>query len=115
METIQEKKLSTFAVDVLEGLQAKPKYLSSKYFYDEAGSRLFQQIMHIPEYYLTDCELEIFQDKGNSIIQAYGMNGQAFDFIELGAGDGLKTKVLLEKMWQLKKDFTYILENSFFL
>jgi dimethylhistidine N-methyltransferase len=108
METIQEKKLSTFAVDVLEGMQAKPKYLSSKYFYDEAGSRLFQQIMHIPEYYLTDCELEIFQDKGNSIIQAYGMNGQAFDLIELGAGDGLKTKVLLEKMWQLKKDFTYI-------
>jgi len=108
MDAIQEKKLSTFALDVLEGLQASPKYLSSKYFYDADGSRLFQQIMHMPEYYLTDCELEIFHHKGDAIIQAFGMNGQAFDLIELGAGDGLKTKVLLEKLWQLRKDFTYI-------
>ncbi len=108
MDTIQEKKLSTFAFDVLDGLHASPKYLSSKYFYDEAGSRLFQQIMHMPEYYLTDCELEIFKEKGDAIIESFGMNGQAFDLIELGAGDGLKTKVLLEKLWQLKKDFTYI-------
>ncbi|MBU1369790.1 MAG: L-histidine N(alpha)-methyltransferase [Bacteroidetes bacterium] len=108
MDTIQEKKLSSFAIDVMDGLRADPKYLSSKYFYDEAGSRLFQQIMHMPEYYLTDCEMDIFKEKGDAIIQAFGMNGQAFDLIELGAGDGLKTKVLLEKLCQLKKDFTYI-------
>ena len=53
----------TFALDVLAGLSQTPKSLPSKYFYDEEGSKLFQQITELPEYYLTQCEFEIFQDK----------------------------------------------------
>jgi len=46
--------IENFKKEVLEGLSASPKYLSSKYFYDEKGDALFQQIMRMPEYYLTD-------------------------------------------------------------
>ena len=49
------------AKDTLEGLSSPQKHLSSKYFYDDKGSRIFQDIMKMAEYYLTDCELEIFQ------------------------------------------------------
>ena len=57
------KRKTIFYNDVMEGLRAKPKYLDSKYFYDEAGDKLFQQIMDCDEYYLTNCELEIMQKK----------------------------------------------------
>ena len=50
---------NTFAKEVIEGLSARKKYLSSKYFYDDQGSRIFQEIMKMPEYYLTDSEFEI--------------------------------------------------------
>src|SRR5262249_56209806 len=50
---------SSFATDVLAGLTARPKRLSPKYFYDEAGSRLFEQITELPEYYPPRCHLPI--------------------------------------------------------
>lgn len=94
-----------FALSVLEGLQQKPKQLSSKYFYDAAGDHLFQQIMHMPSYYLTDCEYEIFDQQKALILQKLGE--QPFDLIELGAGDGLKTKVLLRHLLQEGIAFQY--------
>ena len=97
--------LSDFARDVRDGLSRQPKMLSSKYFYDEAGDKLFQRIMAMPEYYLTDCELEIFQAQRADILRALGE--QPFDLIELGAGDGLKTQVLLEHFLEEKVDFAY--------
>jgi len=84
-----------FAKDVLEGLSANPKHLSSKYFYDDTGSKIFQDIMRMPEYYLTDCELEIFETQSDEILNAFTEDGSEFEIIELGAGDGVKTKVLL--------------------
>ena len=84
-----------FAKDTLEGFSASPKYLSSKYFYDTKGSRIFQDIMQMPEYYLTDCELEIFETKKQEIFSAFTEKDTSCNLIELGAGDGLKTKVLL--------------------
>ena len=50
---------ATFAADVLEGLAATPKRLPAKYFYDDAGSRLFERITRLPEYYPTRTELRI--------------------------------------------------------
>src|SRR5258706_15290585 len=50
---------SSFARDVIDGLAARPKRLSPKYFYDEIGSRLFEEITALPEYYPTRCELAI--------------------------------------------------------
>lgn len=97
-----------FATDVDTGLSSDPKYLSSKYFYDDEGSRLFQEIMKLPEYYLTRSELEIFQDHGDDICERFGAGEGAFDLIELGAGDGLKTAVLVEKLLQGGNSFTFV-------
>lgn len=94
-----------FALSVLEGLQRVPKQISSKYFYDEHGDRLFQQIMRMPSYYLTDSEYEIFDRQKGSILQQIGSH--PFDLIELGAGDGLKTKVLLRHLLEKGVAFKY--------
>jgi L-histidine N-alpha-methyltransferase len=96
---------SVFAEDVLNGLSSTPKMLSSKYFYDAKGDELFQQIMHMPEYYLTNCELEIFERQKAAILSAIGH--QAFNLIELGAGDGYKTKILLKHFLEKQVQFEY--------
>ena len=97
---------STFEKEIYEGLTAFPKYISSKWFYDKKGDKLFQEIMHLPEYYLTGCEYEIL-DTYTQEINALFDDPQGFDLIELGAGDGKKTKLLLENLMQTGKKFTY--------
>ena len=99
---------SEFAQDIERGLLSLPKQLQSKYFYDDIGSRIFQDIMRMPEYYLTDCELEIFQKQKQSIYQSFTKSGAQFNLIELGAGDGLKTKVLLSYFLSKNGNFEYI-------
>lgn len=96
-----------FAKDTLEGLSATPKFLSSKYFYDDRGSKIFQDIMRMPEYYLTDCELEIFQSQKQDILDEFVKQNNCFELIELGAGDGLKTKILLSHFLNHSVDFKY--------
>lgn len=98
-------QISAFAADVFEGLASNPRRLSSKWFYDERGDALFQQIMGMPEYYLTDCELEIFQTAGPELLNAIG--NRSFDLIELGAGDGTKTQFLIEQFLAAGANFTY--------
>ncbi len=98
--------LTPLAEDVNIGLQAENKFLSSKYFYDAKGDELFQQIMHLDEYYLTRKELEIFNTHKAAILEAID-DGEPFRIIELGAGDGLKTKVLLKHFLEQGVDFTY--------
>ena len=95
----------TFALDVEQGLSNYPKRLPSKYFYDAIGDQLFQDIMAMPEYYLTNCEFEIFSEQKANILEAIG--DQPFELIELGAGDGTKTKILLEHFLAEQRDFTY--------
>ena len=100
--------LSELANDTLHGLTAKPKYLLSKYFYDDAGSSIFQDIMKMPEYYLTDCEYEIFDVYKNQIIDEFIKDNAHFDLVELGSGDGLKTKVLLNAMIGRQINISYV-------
>jgi len=100
--------LSEFAKDVLEGLTSRPKHLSSKYFYDERGSKIFQDIMQMQEYYLTDCELEIFNSHKQEIFKAFAEQDDHFVLVELGAGDGTKTKVLLNHFLNQQIHFEYI-------
>jgi len=97
----------TFAKDVDEGLSEDPKWLSSQYFYDDRGSRIFQQIMSMPEYYLTACEFEILQTRSDEILERLGFDGH-FNIFELGAGDGIKTKEMLASFLQAGADITYI-------
>lgn len=99
--------LTSFAKDCLDGLMADQKYLSSKYFYDKRGSEIFQDIMRMPEYYLTDCELEIFQQQKEDIYSAFSTNSSTLELVELGAGDGLKTKILLSHFLDQNLDFEY--------
>ena len=100
---------TSFAKDVHIGLSSHPKKLSSKYFYDERGDALFVEIMSLPEYYLTRSEMEIFQHQTDHIISSFGVEpGKHFDLVELGAGDGLKTKVLLAALVAKNYSFTYI-------
>ena len=96
-----------FEEDVYKGLTSYPKTLSSKYFYDEKGDKLFQQIMELPEYYLTNCEYAILQQHKEAIATAF-QHENGFDLIELGAGDGKKTKVLLNELVRKKFTFNYL-------
>src|SRR6185437_14303482 len=96
---------SGFAEDVVKGLSSNPKRLSSKYLYNEEGDKLFQQIMHLPEYYVTRCEYEILQTHKQTIAQ---LCPEPFQLIDLGAGDGLKTMVLLDYFIKKKAAFQYL-------
>lgn len=98
---------NTFANDIIEGLNAKNKHLSSKYFYDNNGSKIFQEIMNMPEYYLTDSEFEILSLQAKQIIDAVNFD-QPFNIVELGAGDGFKTFKLLEYLVNNKVNFYYV-------
>lgn len=122
MQSTPTPELTQFASDVLAGLSSTPKSLSSKYFYDDEGSRLFQEIMKLPEYYLTDCEHEIFSTQAAQILNSF-LNGSvdaasansqsafriphSFDLIELGAGDGTKTAVLVDHFLKAGADISY--------
>jgi dimethylhistidine N-methyltransferase len=97
----------TFAQDVMLGLNSTPKTLPSKYFYDAKGDKLFQQIMALPEYYLTRKEYEILELQHEQILEQILASNQPFNLVELGAGDGMKTKILLRYLTEKKAEFTY--------
>ena len=87
--------LSGMAADVRAGLTKPFKELSPRYFYDERGSRLFEDITRLPEYYPTRCERAILERNSAEICAAAG--GPA-TLIELGSGSAAKTRVLLDAM-----------------
>ncbi len=82
------------------------KSLPSKYFYDQRGDALFQAIMDMPEYYLTRSEYEIVNQQYTAIAEALNPKGR-LDVMELGAGDGTKTNVLLSNWLALGMDISY--------
>ncbi|MDA0194898.1 MAG: L-histidine N(alpha)-methyltransferase [Bacteroidetes bacterium] len=96
-----------FARDVTRGLSANRKYLSSKYFYDEKGDELFQQIMELDEYYLTRSEYSIFDKNKERILETFCADCKGFNLLEFGAGDGYKTKVLLRHFAEQNTNFHY--------
>jgi L-histidine N-alpha-methyltransferase len=98
--------MSSFKKNVIDGLSADEKYLSSRYFYDATGDQIFQEIMAMPEYYLTRAEAEIFELRKKKIYSSLNF-GEHFNLVELGAGDGLKTKILLHSFLEDKASFGY--------
>lgn len=98
---------TAFKNDVYAGLTSFPKYLYSKYIYDEKGDKLFQDIMNLPEYYLTKCEFDILSLHTAEIAKLFNNPSTGFDLIELGAGDGKKTKILLRHLAENRFDFVY--------
>lgn len=107
MRSAPSPELTQFAEDVRRGLSSTPKELSSKYFYDDEGTRLFQEIMKLPEYYLTSCESEIFREQTANIYTFFAHGNKGFDLIELGAGDGTKTAILVDHFMRQNADITY--------
>jgi dimethylhistidine N-methyltransferase len=84
----------SFAQDVIAGLTQRPKKLSPKYFYDETGSKLFEQITLLPEYYPTRTELRILRDRGAEIAAAIPSDAA---LVEFGAGATTKVRLLLKQ------------------
>lgn len=98
MELVADEQLAesaALAEEVRTGLQKMPKQVSSRFFYDAEGSRLFAEIMHSPDYYLTRSEYEILETHKADMLRQFSPDNRPFELVELGAGDGLKTKILL--------------------
>lgn len=98
---------SGFMKDIKLGLSSQSKYLPSKYFYNEKGDELFRRIMELPEYYLTRAEYAILKEHASEIMSVMDKN-KPFRLVELGAGDGMKTKVLLSHLLKAGYYFTYV-------
>ncbi len=80
---------------LIAGLDRPDKSISPKYFYDETGSQLFEQITRLPEYYLTDTELQIMEAH---VDEMTALIGPSASLIEFGSGSSLKTQMLLQHM-----------------
>jgi dimethylhistidine N-methyltransferase len=91
VETARER----FRADALEGLGLAPKRLAPKYFYDRAGSLLFDAICELPEYYVTRAETAILQAQCHAIVASWGPRVRV---VEPGAGSFTKTRLLLEAL-----------------
>ena len=96
---------ATMARDVRAGLCAYPKELAPKYFYDDRGSRLFEQITELPEYYPTRAERTILDWRSAEILAAAGAPGT---LVELGSGSAAKTRHLLSAMRDAGSLETYV-------
>ncbi len=84
--------------EIVAGLTQPHKSISSKYFYDERGSQLFDAITQLPEYYLTGTEIGIMR---NNIAEIVELVGKQASLIEFGSGSSLKTRILLEHLDEL--------------
>jgi dimethylhistidine N-methyltransferase len=96
--TEQESSVAADLREILTGLGRSPKVLSPKFFYDELGSRLFEKITELPEYYLTRTELSIMRQHIGEIVNLVGPQAS---LIEFGSGSSMKTRILLEHLERL--------------
>lgn len=94
-----------FAQEVNAGLSTKPKYLNPKYFYDDIGSLLFEEICCQPEYYLTNKEATILEKHSSDIVRMT-RNGVR-SVVELGSGSSLKTRILLKSFLDRSQEPLY--------
>lgn len=94
LEADDSSGMDTFAKDILNGLSAPRKAISAKYFYDDRGSEIFQKITQADDYYLCRKEFSILSDIQSILPKKLGL--KSLDVIELGVGDGHKTRLLID-------------------
>ncbi|HYL27374.1 MAG TPA: L-histidine N(alpha)-methyltransferase [Candidatus Nitrosotalea sp.] len=94
----------SFAEDVARGLTSEPKRLPCKYLYDDVGSALFDAITRLPEYYLTAAETEILSEWGWQMVR---LLDAPLDFLELGSGSAIKTRLLIGEALRVQSDLCY--------
>ncbi len=100
----RSRGVPSFADDVVRGLGSRPKRLPSKYFYDDVGSALFDAITRLPEYYLTRAETEILSRWGWQMVR---LLDAPVDFLELGSGSAIKTRILIGEALRVQTDLCY--------
>lgn len=91
----QHPEIADFQEDIIRGLSAPEPYILPKYFYDEAGSRLFEEICNTQEYYPTRTEVSIIRENIENIVETLGKNCL---LIEPGSGDSYKVRLLLDAL-----------------
>ncbi|HMF20880.1 MAG TPA: L-histidine N(alpha)-methyltransferase [Pseudolabrys sp.] len=89
----QSPETSAFEADVLEGLGTIPKSVPAKYFYDAAGSQLFERITELPEYYPTRCEMKMLHDHAGDLAK---LIPEGAALVEFGSGSSKKARILLQ-------------------
>ena len=94
-----------FARDIRSGLSSSPKHLFPKYLYDEVGSRLFEAICELDEYYLTRAEDEILTNHADEIV---GVVANCATLIELGSGSASKTRKIIEALLRRQNDLLFV-------
>lgn len=92
------------AEDARRGLSAAPKSLPPKYFYDERGSALFEEITRLPEYYLTRSETAILERSAGAIVRGVAPD----ELVEIGSGSSRKTRLLIEAMGRARGKGRYV-------
>ena len=100
----RSRGVPSFADDVARGLTSAPKHLSCKYLYDDVGSALFDAITRLPEYYLTAAEAEILGEWGWQIVR---LLDAPVDFLELGSGSAVKTRLLIGEALRVQTELCY--------
>ena len=115
LETVELEHLATadeheaLTCEIRRGLIACPRSLSPWMFYDAEGSRLFERITTLPEYYPTRTERAILAENADAIIaRAYADRSSPVRLVELGAGTASKTCILLEAALRLSDDVVYV-------
>jgi L-histidine Nalpha-methyltransferase len=94
----------TFGQEIAAGLRATPKRLSPKFLYDDVGSALFEAITHLPEYYPTRAETDILREWGWEMVR---LLDAPLDFLELGSGSAVKTRILIEEALRVQRTLRY--------
>lgn len=106
IQPVLSDERNDFAKDVLKGLSRADKQIPCKYLYDDTGSMLFGRITELPEYYPAACEMEILTTHCRALGEI--ISGNRLNIVELGAGDGRKTRVLIDYFLERHRSFYYI-------
>ena len=105
VELDTETHLASLAFEVRAGLTATPKRIPCRFFYDEVGSRIFEEICELPEYYLTRAESEILQHRAGAIARRFA---EPIALVELGSGSSTKTRLLIEALLEHHGALSYV-------
>jgi L-histidine Nalpha-methyltransferase len=100
-----EESGASFASAVRSGLSGSDKKLEPRFFYDAEGSRLFELITRLPEYYLTEREQSILSEHSGVIAEAFG---SPMEIVEFGSGNSCKTRMMIEAALRRQPDLRYI-------
>jgi L-histidine N-alpha-methyltransferase len=96
---------ASFAEEVRAGLAALPKHLPCRFFYDEEGSRLFEQICALPEYYVTRAERQVLERYADEIVAQLSV---PVTLVELGSGSAAKTRLLIDALLRRQPALRYV-------